>query len=172
MRLGPPEELESAGFADYCTFMERGSFVDFTFYDAGPQRAGRPVCRVVMSTFWLVDVVWTSSEAFLQEEQARLAEVGRVPIALVEAEPPPGVPGVPASVVRLFRTGPEGLFEFFYISPRSVFEAQGGRSQPIAIPKVCVSAPAELLVGFLKYLESRLGAFREALSLGQSDRSP
>jgi hypothetical protein len=142
-------------FVDAWSVVERPGAVEFAFYD-DLLEGSPPVFRAIIPYEGLLNLS-TSWERFHQEVRPWLEARGIAPIKPSVRAPAGTVTGTPTNIARAFRTGFEGLIEFYYVSPRMVYQVSSGSLPKLsATPVAALTMPTSLQVGMMEWLAGNI----------------
>jgi len=159
--LGTLPAPEETVFANSCSIIDYGLYLEFFFWHSRPKGHTEPVLSAMIPIDSVVVNLWGSTREFQKLDESLYKTIG-VPIqevvaARVDVASPRVVSG---NVFRVGRTGVEAVLELYYLSPYSSFLAGKRKKQPELDPMIRIQLPGPVLTGMLQRVDSMVPELR------------
>jgi len=142
------------GFADKCALIDGRQWWELMFLDdRAALSSPLVIARLVLMADDLVQRIWPTTSAFLEDAEASLRASGLVFPSLQSGPPPSAIVSSAAAQCTLFgisRSGLSAQLDAYFVSPRSAHFARTEGRKLEVLPVLAVQLPIALLVSILR----------------------
>jgi len=155
--LSALEAPEETVFANSCSIIDYGLYLELVFSHIRPRGHTEPVLSAMVPIDAAVTFLWATTREYQQQDEAIYKTVGitipEVAPAQLDVESPRTVP---ANLFRMARAGVQAVLELYFVAPYSTFVAAAKKTKPTYEPMIRILLPGPVLTGLLRRVDSMI----------------